>query len=144
MSGQDSSYQTQTTMNREETLSFTSNTTVSSAYWLQFDQLKQHATYAGTEMIDGTQCHVLQVDDPSKVNAEMGMEAERTTYYVHADRLTPGRVVVTSDSSAQSSPQLSSVTVDLENYTTTDGPTFPRTAWISTSTPTSPRSNAGR
>ena len=76
-------------------------------------------------MINGTQCHVLQVDDPSKVNAEMGMGAERTTYYVHADRLTPGRVVVTSDPSAQSSPQLSSVTVDLESYTTTDGLTLP-------------------
>jgi hypothetical protein len=112
-------------MNGEGMPSFTSNTTVSSVYRLQFDQLKQHATYAGTEMIDGTQCHVLQVDDPSKVNAEMGTEAERTTYYVHADRHVPTRMIMKSTPSTQTGPQPSSVTIDLKNYTTTDGLTLP-------------------
>ena len=64
-------------------LSFTSNTTVSSAYGLQFGRLEQHATYTGTEMIDGVQCHVLQVDDPSAVNPDMGTEAQSMTYYAN-------------------------------------------------------------
>lgn len=124
-SGQESSYQTQTTMKGEGMSSFASNTTVSSAYGLQFDQLKKHATYTGTEMIDGMQCHVLQVDDPSKVGSEMGAEAESMTYYVHADRLMPARMVMTSTPSTQGGPQPSSVTIDLKNYTTTDGLTLP-------------------
>lgn len=124
-SGPESSYQTQTKMKGAGVSSFTSNTTVSSAYGLQFDRLKQHATYAGTDMIDGAECHVLQVDDPSKVNPEMGGEAKRMTYYVHADRLVPARMVVTNTQSTQDGQQPSSVTIDLKNYTTTDGLTLP-------------------
>lgn len=106
-------------------LSFTSNTTVSSAYGLQFGRLEQHATYTGTEMIDGVQCHVLQVDDPSAVNPDMGTEAQSMTYYIHADRHVPTRMIMKSPPSTQTGPQPSSVTIDLKNYTTTDGLTLP-------------------
>jgi hypothetical protein len=124
-SGQGSSYQTQTKMKGEGMTSFTSNTTVSSAYGLRFDRLKQHATYAGTEMIDGMECYLLQVDDPSKVDPEMGSETESMTYYIHTDRLVPARMVMESTSSTQNGTQPSSVTINLKNYTTTDGLTLP-------------------
>ncbi len=112
-------------MKGEGVSSFTSNTTVSSAYGLQFDQLKQHATYAGTEMINGVECHVLQVDNSSAVNPEMGTEAQSMTYYIHTDRHVPTRMVMKSAPSPQAGSQPSSVTIDLKNYTTTDGLTLP-------------------
>jgi hypothetical protein len=91
-------------MNGEEMLSFTSNTTVSSAYGLQFGRLEQHATYTGTEMIDGVQCHVLQVDDPSAVNLDMGTEAQSMTHYIHADRRVPTRMIMKSTPSTTNRP----------------------------------------
>lgn len=124
-SGEQASYQSQTKMKGENMSSVAANTTVSSAYGLQFDRLKQHARYTGTEMIDGVECYILQVDDPSKVNPEMGTEAESMTYYIHTDRLVPARMIMKSTPSKKSGPQPSSVTINLKNYTTTDGLTLP-------------------
>jgi hypothetical protein len=124
-SGQESSYQSRTTMKGDGPSSFTANTTVSSAYGLQFDRLKQHARYAGTEMIDGAECYILHVDDPSKVDPDMGTDAESMTYYIHTERLVPARMIMKSTPSKKSGPQPSSVTINLKNYTTTDGLTLP-------------------
>jgi hypothetical protein len=124
-SGQESSYQSRTTMKGNGPSSFTANTTVSSAYGLQFDRLKQHARYAGTEMIDGAECYILHVDDPSKVDPDMGTDAESMTYYIHTERLVPARMIMKSTPSKKSGPQPSSVTINLKNYTTTDGLTLP-------------------
>jgi len=118
-------YKTQTKMKGDENTSFASTTTASAAYGLQFDRLKQHATYAGTETIDGVRCHLLQVDDPSKVNPDMGTEAESMTYYVDAEQHVPARMVMETKGEKKRGPQASSVTINLKNYTTTDGLTLP-------------------
>lgn len=118
-------YQTQTQLKGSGTTPFASTTTPSSAYGLQFDQLKQHATYAGTETIDGARCHILQVDAPSKVDPDMGAEAERVTYYVDATRHVPVRMLMQTKPSGGDEPQASSVTINLKKYTTTDGLTLP-------------------
>jgi len=118
-------YQTQTRMKGNESTSFASSTTPSAAYGAQFDRLKQHARYAGTEMVNGARCYVLEVDDASKVNPDMGTEAGRMTYYVDAEQHLPARMVMHSQASGQNSPQASTVTINFKNYRTTDGLTLP-------------------
>ena len=118
-------YQTQTRMKGEGTTSFASNTTPSAAYGLQFDRLIQHATYGGTETINGTRCHILRVDDPSKVDPNVGEQATQMTYYVDAERSLPARMVMQTAPSQQQGPEPSSVTINFLNYTTTDGLTLP-------------------
>jgi hypothetical protein len=119
-------YQTQTKMKGEETTSFASTSTPSVAYGFQFDRLKQHATYAGTETVNGVRCHVLQVDDPAKVNPDLAAsDAESMTYHVDAEQYVPVRMVMTPKSSGTRGPQASSITVNMTNYKTTDGLTLP-------------------
>lgn len=118
-------YETQTRMKGQETTPFTSTATPSSAYGFQFDRLIQRATYAGTETIDGRQCHVLQVDDPSMVDPDMADDAASMTYYVDANRHLPVRMVMKTKKAQQEGPQASSVTINLKNYETTDGLTLP-------------------
>lgn len=122
----ESTYETQTTMKGQGGSSFTSSTTPSSAYGLQFDRLKEHATYAGTESVDGVRSHVLQVDDPSKVNPEMGRsDAEQMTYYIDAERYVPVRITMKTNQQRGQGPSPSTVTIDMKNYQTTDGLTLP-------------------
>ena len=118
-------YKTQTKMKGEGTTSFASTTTPSTAYGLRFDRLKQHASYAGTETINGTRCHVLQIDDPSKVDPEMGAEAESMTYYIDAEQYVPARMVMQTKGSKGDGPEASAVTINLTNYQTRDGLTLP-------------------
>jgi hypothetical protein len=119
-------YQTQTKMKSQGGMGFSSTGTPSSAYGLQFDRLREHATYAETETIDGTRCHVLQVNDPSKVNPEMkGDGAERMTYYVDAEQHVPVRMVMKQKTQNSRGPGPSSVTVNMKDYQTTNGLTLP-------------------
>ncbi len=110
-------YRTQTQMKGSGTSSFAANTTPSAAYGMQFDRLRQHATYAGTETIDGLRCHVLRVDTPSAVDP--------VTYYVDAERHVPARMVMETAASGQQGPNPSSVAIHFRNYETTDGLTLP-------------------
>jgi hypothetical protein len=120
------SYETQTKMKGQGGSSFASSTTPSSAYGLQFDRLKEHATYAGTESIDGVRVHVLQVDDPSKVNPEMGRsDAEQMTYYIDTEQYVPVRLTMQTKEQRGQNPGASTVTIDMKNYQTTDGLTLP-------------------
>jgi len=118
-------YRTQTQMKGSGTSSFAANTTPSAAYGMQFDRLRQHATYAGTETIDGLRCHVLQVDDPSAVNPDMSENATSMTYYVDAERHVPARMVMENAASGPQSSSPSSVAIHFRNYETTDGLTLP-------------------
>jgi hypothetical protein len=118
-------YKTQTKMKGEGTTSFASTTTPSTAYGLRFDRLKQHASYGGTETINGARCHILQVDDPGKVDPEMGSEAEGMTYYIDAEQYVPARMVMQTKASKGDGPEASAVTINLTNYQTTDGLTLP-------------------
>jgi hypothetical protein len=119
-------YRTQTRMKGESAPSFASTSTPSVAYGLQFDRLKQHATYAGTETVNGVRSHVLRVDDPSKVQPEMAQgEATSLTYYVDAEQYVPSRMVMTPTTQGRRGPQASSVTVNMTDYRTVDGLTLP-------------------
>jgi outer membrane lipoprotein-sorting protein len=119
-------YQTQTKMTGEDAPSVASTSTPSAAYGLQFDRLKEHATYAGTETVNGVRAHVLQVDDPSKVNPDMARgDAESMTYYVDAEQYLPTRMVMTTKGGENAGPQGQSVTINMKDYQTTDGLTLP-------------------
>lgn len=118
-------YQTQTRMKGSDASSFATSTTPSAAYGMQFDRLRQHARYGGTETIDGVRCHILQVDDPSAVNPDMDENATSMAYYVDADRHVPVRMVMQTASAQKQGPEPSSVTVNFKNYETTDGLTLP-------------------
>jgi len=122
-------YQTQTKMKGQDGTSVATTSTPSAAYGLQFERLKQHATYAGTETVNGVRSHVLQVDDPSKVNPDMAQsDAGSMTYYIDAEQYVPTRMVMQpNNQNAQNAqgPQASSVTVNMMNYQTVDGLTLP-------------------
>ncbi|WP_103028643.1 hypothetical protein [Salinibacter altiplanensis] len=118
-------YRTQTRLKGTDASSFAANTTPSAAYGLQFDRLKQHATYAGTEAIDGVRCHILQVDNPSAVNPNVEENATSMAYYIDAERHVPARMVVETAASDSQEANPSSVTVRFKRYETTDGLTLP-------------------
>lgn len=119
-------YQSQTRMKGEDPSSYAATSTPSAAYGLQFERLKEHATYTGTESVNGVRAHVLQVDDPSKVNPDMSQaDASSMTYYIDAERHVPTRMVMTPKNKGAQGPQASSVTINMTNYQTTDGLTLP-------------------
>lgn len=119
-------YQTQTKMKGQEGSSFATTSTPSAAYGLQFERLKQHATYAGTETVNGVRTHVLQVDDPSKVNPDMAQSNTASmTYYIDAEQYVPTRMVMQPKNQNTQGAQASSVTVNMMDYQTIDGLTLP-------------------
>lgn len=133
-------YETSTRMKGQSGAPFASNTTPSWFYGIEFDRFEQHATYEGTEMIDGSQTHILHIDNPTQVDEDMGEEAESMTYYIDAERHVPLRMIVEmqSDGSQQDPMQGGSVTTDLDNYQTVDGLTLPHRMEIKIDTKMSP------
>lgn len=120
-------YETSTQMQGQGSSALASTSTPSSVYGFEFDRLKQQATYGGTETINGTQTHILQVDNPSEVYDDVGEEAESMSYYIDAERHVPVRMVMqmASDENPQDSRQGGSMTVNLKNYQTVDDLTLP-------------------
>ena len=47
----------------------------------QMDALAEHGTYQGTKTIAGVECHVIFLDDPSKVDAQFS-NGESVSYYI--------------------------------------------------------------
>lgn len=89
----------------------------------QLDKIAQHGTYAGTETIDGVRCHVIRVDDPSKVDANLS-QAETITYYVGADDPLMHRMKMEGMDQGGGPGQ---VVINMKDYRTTDGVTLPFT-----------------
>lgn len=120
-------YETSTQMQGQSQSALASTSTPSSVYGFEFDRLKQHATYGGTETIDGTRTHVLQVDSPSEVYDDVGEEAESMNYYIDAERHVPVRMVMqmASTQNPQDPMQGGSMTINLKNYETVEGLTLP-------------------
>jgi hypothetical protein len=119
-------YETKTQLKGDNVTPFASSSTPSLAYGLQFDRLKQHATYTGTETVNGVRCHVLRVDDPSAVNPDMGRDdAEDMTYYVDAEQYVPSRMVVNMKTQGRSGPKASTILINMTDHRTTDGLTLP-------------------
>jgi hypothetical protein len=122
----DASYESRTEMKGEGGSSIATGTTPSAAQSLQLDRLKEHATYGGTETINGTTCHILAVDDPSKVNPDMKKSnASEMTYYIDAERYVPARLVMNTKNEGRGGPKTSTVTINMKNYQTVDGLTLP-------------------
>lgn len=120
-----STYESATRLTGRSDMPFATDTTPSATFGLQLDRLAQHATYAGTETIDGVRCHVLQVEEPEKVNPDMAAgDAERMTYYIDAERHVPARIHLTPPRRGQG-PSPSGVTITMRDYRTTDGLTLP-------------------
>ena len=119
-------YESATRLKGNENTPFATTTTPTAAYGPQLDHLAQYATYAGTETVDGVLCHLLEVEDPERVNPEMAPgTAERMTYYVDAERHVPARIHMTTAGSGGQGPQPTGVTIALRDYRTTDGLTLP-------------------
>lgn len=119
-------YKSQTKMKEKSNSSFATGTTPSSAYGLQLGRLEQHATYEGTETVNGTTAHILKVDDPSKVNPEMKKgDAESMVYYIDAERYVPARILMNTKGKGGGGPKTTSVTVNMKNYQTVEGLTLP-------------------
>lgn len=85
-----------------------------------YNDLSQNATYAGSQTINGVQCHVLRVEDAS----EMKGNAEQMTYYVDEERYVPVRVK-TIQPPQQGGGKPTEVVTNFEDYRTTKGVTLP-------------------
>ena len=86
----------------------------------------ESTTYAGTEPLNGVRCHVLSVDDPSKVNPDMKKgDAESMIYYIDAERYVPTRLLMNTKGKGGGGPKTSSITVNMKDYQTVDGLTLP-------------------
>lgn len=119
-------YESQTRLKGAGSSQVASNTTPSAAYGVQFDRLIQHATYAGTETVNGVRSHVLQVDDPAKVNPNMTQgDAESMTYYIDAEEYVPTRFLVKPKGQSSRPSEASKITINMRDYRTTDGLTLP-------------------
>ena len=118
-------YETVTRLKGNEGSSFATETTPTMTYGLQFDRLREHATYVGLETVDGVRCHALRVDDPEKVVPDMGSDAAASmTYYIDAEQHVPVRLLLTPRPTGDG-PQPSTVTIHMRDYRTVDGLTLP-------------------
>lgn len=127
MTDGEATFETETKMKGAET-AFASTTSHSTAYGLHFDRLKKHATYGGTKTIDGANCHVLEVKDPKALDAQMGDQAKRLTYYIDASEYVPVRMVMQTRGQGQAqagSANEPTVTINMRDYKTVDGLTLP-------------------
>lgn len=85
-----------------------------------YEDLSKNATYAGSETVNGIECHVLRVKNAS----EMESEAQEMTYYVDAERYFPARIkMVQPPEEGDGKP--TEVVVNFEDYRTTKGITLP-------------------
>jgi hypothetical protein len=118
-------YETATRMSgQSETLNALGTTPTTTSGVAYLDRLAAHATYDGTESINGAQSHVLRISDPGAVFDEMTDEVEEMVYYVHADTYAPSRMMVTMarQSGGDQSPTM---TINYRDYRTVDGLTLP-------------------
>jgi hypothetical protein len=83
----------------------------------QMDALAQHGTYQGTKALDGIDCHVILLDDPSKLDTRMS-GSEQVTYYIGAsDHLIHGMDMAMNDGTG--------VEMRMKEYQNYDGIMYP-------------------
>lgn len=88
------------------------------------NDLRAHATYAGTETVDGTRCHVMDIDDPSALDSGMGSgQLQQIRYFVNADTHQPRRMIMTAAEGVENNP--TRITIDMLDYRTVDGLSIP-------------------
>lgn len=135
-------YQSRTIWNDQEGLLGTMDFADSPVYQSnpeELEKLRQHATYGGTEMVDGVNCYVLLVDDPEALagddaspDEEMGAseEMEESTteqlrFYVDASKYVPIRMDYSVKITRDGQTQEITPTVRFMDYRTVDGLTIP-------------------
>lgn len=86
----------------------------------QYDKIAEHGVYAGTETVNGIECHVIRVDDPSKVDEKLSSVNE-ITYFIGVDdnfihRMHMAGMNMRGDGG---------MTMDMKDYRTVDGLSLP-------------------
>lgn len=95
----------------------------------QLDELAQHASYLGTETLDGQSVHVLRVDDPSVLAPEEEQTPDEMTgemrLYIDADRHVP--LMMEYDVEIEEGGQVREMhpRITMSDYRTVDGLTLP-------------------
>lgn len=119
-------YETTTRMTGESEMLRTmgSTPTTTSAGPAYLDRLAEHASYIGTETVNGTRSHVLRVTDPGAVFDGASNETETMDYYVDADAYVPLRMVMTMAPQNEGNGP-TSMTITFSDYRTVDGLTLP-------------------
>ena len=86
----------------------------------QYEKIAQYGEYVGTEMVNGIECHVIRVDDPSKIDENLSTASE-ITYFVGVDDNYMHRMRM-----AGMNPQGDGgMTMDMKDYQTVDGVSLP-------------------
>ena len=112
------------TQMKGQSQTFTGMGTATQGQFDQFDKIGEHGRHMGMETVNGTSCHVLRVDDPSKIDGRLGDNAESLTYYVSASDYLPRRMEFRMKPQPETpTPQM--VSVDLNDYQTVSGLTLP-------------------
>ncbi|MFO8098133.1 MAG: hypothetical protein R6T83_00760 [Salinibacter sp.] len=120
-------YETSTQMNTDVAALNAIGTTPATTTALpdDLDRIAEHATYEGSESVDGRESHVLHIDDPGAVYEEMDNEVESMVYYVDADTYVPTRMMVTMRPQDTEGPSPTAITFSFRDYRTQKGLTVP-------------------
>jgi hypothetical protein len=86
----------------------------------QYGKIGEHGTYVGTETINGINCHVIRVDDPSKVDENLS-QASEITYFVGVNDNFLHRMRMAGISQEGSG----GMTMNMKDYRTIDGVALP-------------------
>jgi hypothetical protein len=89
----------------------------------QFDKIGEHGTYTGTETVNGVECHVVTVNDPSKVDSDLA-SIDRITYYIGVDDQYMHRMDMKPKAGEQGP---TGMMVNFRDYRNTDGVVMP---WV--------------
>jgi hypothetical protein len=112
-----------TQLKGQESVPMSGSSTTPTSMFETTEALRQHAAYDGTETIGGTRCHVLTINEPSKMDGGLSdAQAEQIRYYINAQTHQPRRIAL-AGSSRKGAP--SSMTIDLLDYRTVDGLSVP-------------------
>ncbi len=86
----------------------------------QYGKIGEHGTYMGTETIDGIECHVIRVDDPSKVDDNLS-QASGIKYFVGVSDNFLHQMYMTGISPEGDG----GMTMKMKDYRTVDGVSLP-------------------
>lgn len=86
----------------------------------QYEKIAEHGEYVGTETVNGIECHVIRVSDPSKIDENLST-ANEITYFVGVNDNYMHRMHM-----AGMNPQGDGgMTMDMKDYQTVDGLSLP-------------------
>lgn len=91
-------------------------------------ELVEHGRYAGREQIDGTQVHVIVVDDITQLDLatpegpeEMEFTPKSGRFFIDAERMVARRIEIDGEGHAENGPQPIAMRMDLLDYRSVEG-----------------------